>query len=68
MYQVFGVTKNGDGYCQDLGMYEDVEDIRIYSDALKDGISIEIEYLGPKQFAHKYQEFSDEIKKYIDNL
>lgn len=68
MYQVFGTTQNGDGYVQNLGMYEDVEDIRIYSNALKDDLSIEIAHLTPKQFVYKYEQFAKDIKEYLDNL
>lgn len=36
--QVWGITKDGDGFVQDLGLYENFEDIHLHTNMFKDTV------------------------------
>lgn len=43
--QVWGTSKDGEGYVQDLGIYDNLEDISIRTSILADNVLITLEWV-----------------------
>jgi len=44
MFNVYAINENGDGYVQEIGSYEDIDDIRIRIGMFEKDVVISIKY------------------------